>query len=133
MKTTHHSAMLLGASLVAASILLSASGCLAVAAGAGAGAAVAYVRGDLEAPLDAGFERAVVAANRAVQELQFAKVSEHKDALLDLILARNAADKKIEIRIESESDRRTKLKIRVGLFGDEALSMVILDRIKSGL
>ncbi len=133
MKTSHRLTALLATSVLAGSALLSTSGCLAVAAGAGAGAAVAYVRGELEAPLDAGFEKAVVAANRAVQELQFAKVSEHKDALLDLIVARNAADKKIEIRLESESDRRTKLKIRVGFFGDEALSMVILERIKSDL
>ncbi len=104
-----------------------------VVAGAGAGAAVAYVRGDLDANLSANLERSSKAVNRAVEALQFAKVSENKDALQAIFVARNAADKKIEIRLETAGDSLTKIKIRVGVFGDEALSLAILDKVKAAL
>lgn len=109
------------------------SGCVAVAAGAGAGAAVAYVRGDLDATVNGGFERALRAANEAVDDLKFAKVSEKKDALQAILIVRNAADKRIEIRVEQAGETLAKVKIRVGVFGDEALSLVILERIKAKL
>ena len=108
-------------------------GCMMVVAGAGAGAAVAYVRGDLDANLSANLERSSTAVNRAVETLQFAKVSESKDALQAIFVARNAADKKIEIRLETGGDSLTKIKIRVGVFGDEALSVTILEKIKAAL
>jgi hypothetical protein len=109
------------------------SGCMAVVAGAGAGAAVAYVRGDLDATVNAGYENAVRAVNAAVADLKFAKVSERSDALQAIIIARNAADKKIEIRVEQAGEALAKVKIRVGVFGDEALSLAVLDRIKAKL
>jgi hypothetical protein len=109
------------------------SGCVAVVAGAGAGAAVAYVRGDLDATVKGGFEQAVRAANGAIVDLKFAKVSERKDALQAIIIARNAADKKIEIRVDQSGEKDSRVKIRVGVFGDEALSIAILDKIKANL
>lgn len=110
------------------------SGCLAVAAGAGAGAgAVAYVRGDLTATLAGNLDRTVQAADKAVQQLEFAKVSESKDALLAIIVVRNAADKKIKITIERTAVDLTKVNIRVGVFGDEVLSMAVMDKIKGNM
>lgn len=119
--------------LLLAMVAVGATGCLAVAAGAGAGAAVAYVRGELTATLSSDYEAVTQATNRAIGELQFVKVSERKDALLDVIVARNAADKKIEIRLENTARDLTKVRIRIGIFGDEALSMAILDKIKANL
>jgi hypothetical protein len=114
-------------------VVVSTSGCVAVAAGAGAGAAVAYVRGQLEATLGSGFENSVQATNSAIRELGLAKVSERKDALLAVIIVRNAEDKKIEIRLENSALELTKIRIRVGIFGDEPLSIAILERIKNHL
>ncbi|MBI2497215.1 MAG: DUF3568 family protein [Opitutae bacterium] len=108
------------------------SGCLAVAAGAGAGA-VAYVRGELEANLNTDYNKVVNSARSAINDLEFAKVSENKDALKAILVARTAMDKKVEITITNSGKKLTNIKIRVGVFGDEALSMSILDRIKSGL
>ncbi len=119
--------------LLLGALVLGTSGCLAVAAGAGAGAAVAYVRGELSTTLAADYAAATAATNRAIEQLQFVKVSERKDALLDVIVARNAADKKIEIRLENTARELTKVRIRIGIFGDEALSMAILDKIKANL
>ena len=123
--------------LLAASALLATlaatSGCVAVAAGAGAGATVAYVRGDLDTTLGADLDRSVRAVNKAIEQLQFAKVSENKDALQANIIARNAADKKIELHLEKLANDATKLKIRVGTFGDDSLQTAILEKVKANL
>lgn len=118
--------------VLALSSLAFTSGCIAVAAGAGAGA-VAYIRGDLSATLDSSFDRVYKASQHAVQQLEFARVSDNKDALLGKIVVRNAADKKIEIKVERVGDNLSKVSIRVGTFGDETLSMAILDKIKANL
>ena len=109
------------------------SGCVAVAAGAGAGAAVAYVRGDLDTTLGANLDRSARAVDKAIEQLKFAKVSENKDALQAIIIARNAGDRRIELRLEKLTDDATKLKIRVGTFGDDTLQMTILEKVKSNL
>ena len=48
-------------------------------------------------------------------------------------IARTAGDRKIELYLEKISADATKLKIRVGTFGDEALQNEILSKIKSNL
>ena len=131
-KTSSRLAMLLALGSAFAALTLN-SGCLAVAAGAGAGATVAYVRGDLDTTLNAGYEKSVRAVNAAVNQLQFAKVSENKDALQAIIIARNAGDKKIELRLDKLADDATKLKIRVGTFGDDTLTQAILEKVKANL
>lgn len=108
------------------------SGCIAAAAGAGAGI-VAYARGDLETTLNTDYSRVVESARRAISELEFAKVSENKDALKAELVARTAMDKKVVITVANSGKKLTSIKIRVGLFGDEALSLAILDKIKAGL
>lgn len=115
------------------SVGLLSTGCVAVVAGAGAGAAVAYVRGDLDATVNASMEKAVKAANAALADLKFAKVSENKDALQATLVARTAADKRVEIRVEKIGDSVAKVKIRVGVFGDEPLSLAILEKLKANL
>lgn len=114
-------------------VLTVTSGCLAVAAGAGAGATVAYVRGDLDTTLGANLDRSDFAANEAITQLQFAKISEKKDALQVVIIARNAADKKIELHLERLAEDATNLKIRVGTFGDDSLQTTILEKVKRNL
>ncbi len=122
----------------AASLLLLAcaglgSGCVAiVAAGAGAGT-VAYLRGELEATLGGNLERTNQAVGKAVQELKFVRISESKDALLALTVVRNAADQRIEIRQDVVGEKLTRVRIRVGVFGDEKLSRTLLDRIQAAL
>ena len=120
------------AGLMLANVALN-TGCVAVAAaGAGAGA-VAYIRGDLESSVDTGFDKSVQAAERTIEQLKFTKVDEKQDALIATLVARNADDKRIEIRLESDGANRTKLRIRVGIIGDERLSLAIRDKIKSNL
>ncbi len=125
-------ATLLGAATACIALSVT-SGCLAIAAGAGAGAAVAYVRGQLEANVAGSFENTINATNRALQQLSIAKINEERGNLIDVITARNAADKKIQIRLENAASNITKVRIRIGLMGDEPLSISILEKIRSNL
>ena len=75
----------------------------------------------------------MAAAGQAVADLKFARISENKDALVCVLVARTAEDKKIEIKVTKVSDSLSKVQIRVGIFGDELVSISILDRIKSHL
>ncbi|HKB89816.1 MAG TPA: DUF3568 family protein [Opitutaceae bacterium] len=112
---------------------LSLTGCLAVAAGGAAAGTVAYIRGDLEANLGNDYERVFHATEEAISQLQFAKISAVKDALEGTVLARTASDKKVNIKVTKVSDQLTRVRIRIDIFGNEALSMTILDKIKANL
>ena len=110
------------------------AGCLLVAAGAVAGAStVVYVRGELEASLRHGFESVDRATNRAIDQLQFKKMSETRDSLTAVIKAHTADDTTVEIKIVRVTDVLTKVVIRAGVLGDQALSATILEKIKSSL
>lgn len=103
-----------------------------MAAGAGAGT-VAYLRGELEATVGGNLEQTNKAVNRAIEELKFVRISESKDALLALTVVRNAADQRIEVRQDIVGEKLTRVRIRVGVFGDEKLSRTLLDRIQAKL
>lgn len=66
------------------------------------------------------------ATNQVIAALKFAKVSPRQVGIEDLIIARGAADKEIKIRIERVGAAPSRLQIRVGVIGDEALSLRIL-------
>jgi len=137
--TTMHSSLRLIRTLAAlgcaAAITLS-SGCfLAVVGAAGAAGAgtVAYVRGELDASLTDTVDAVDRAASQALQQLQFAKINEGKSAVDAAITARTGQDKKIEIKLDRTADHVTRVRIRVGLFGDESLSRLLLEQIRADL
>jgi hypothetical protein len=123
---------ILAGSALAATLLLG-TGCFIVAAGAAGAGTVAYIRGELDAPLDSGIDNAEHAANAALLQLQFPKVEETKDSLKATLTARTGDDKKVVIILTREGDNLTKVQIRIGFFGDEMISRAVLDHIKSSL
>lgn len=107
-------------------------GCAALVVGGAAGAGtVAYVGGELKAEEEASLNRAWAASQMAMKSLEFAVTSREKDAFSAQLVARGAGDKKIKIKLKSQSDKVTEIRIRVGIFGDESLSLRILDKIRS--
>lgn len=118
--------------VLGSTVLLTFSGCIAVAAGA-AGAGVAWVRGALEVTVDANLDRTYAAAQAAVRSLEFAPISEKKSGVDASVLARTALDKRVEIVLKRTGDKSTHVSIRVGVFGDEAMSVTILERLKREL
>jgi hypothetical protein len=116
----------------AATALCLASGCFVVAAGAAGAGTVAYVRGELDATVGGDLGRVADASDRALEQVQFVKVSEKRDVFSVVIVARTAEDKKVEIRLTREGDALTKVRIRIGLFGDEERSRAVLERLQAG-
>lgn len=131
MKTNKKILTLASAALIALGLLT--SGCVIVAAGAAGAGTVAYVRGELQATIANSLRDVNKASLKAIDELKFVKVSEREDALSAQIIARTADDKKIEIKLESVSDALVKVRIRVGVIGDDRISQAILDKIKENL
>jgi hypothetical protein len=109
------------------------AGCVVVAAGAVGAGAVAYVRGELEASVENNLDATYRATQRALAALEFAKISEHKSALDAGLVSRTALDKKVEVKLTKVTDKLTKVQIRIGLVGDQQLSLTILDKIKAEL
>jgi len=107
-------------------------GCVAAAIGAGAGT-VAYIRGDLETIEPASLSKVYIASGKAVQKLELNVISRQKDELSATIEVRDAQDKKITIKLKATAENATKISIRIGLFGDEAKSRMIYNKIKENL
>ncbi|HEY0967523.1 MAG TPA: DUF3568 family protein [Opitutaceae bacterium] len=127
------SALRISAALALTALVGLQSGCLVVAAGAAGAGTVAYIRGELESSVNGRYETVVSAANEAIGDLKFARISENQDALTALLIARTADDKKIEVKVTKVTDTVSKVQIRVGIFGDETISRTILDTIKGNL
>lgn len=119
------------ASFLVVSTLLN-SGCLLFVAG-GAAAGTAYVLGTLEASLEGDIKKSDYAVTKALKKLELIKVNHSKTALEAVHTYRNAKDDKIVITLEKFTDRTTKIYIKVGIFGDEALSHNILEEVKEKL
>ena len=117
----------------AAAGALSLCGCalFLIGAGAAAGAGtVAYLSGELRATEEVGLDRGYQAAVSAMRDLQFHVTKSQKDALDGEIVARRADDTRIIVRLKKQTDQITEFRIRVGVFGDEALSRLIFEKIK---
>ena len=126
----------LQASALAAALAVMAveSGCVVAAAGAAAGAGtVAWIEGKLVVSLDSPYEDVVRGAERSIDQLQFLKLSEDRDALTATLTARTAADKKVIIDVKRVADHLTKVEIRVGDFGDKSVEQAIFDKIRANL
>jgi hypothetical protein len=134
--TSTHLKGWLQVSLLATALSLAAlnSGCVVAAAGAAAGAGtVAWVEGKLVVTLDHAYGHVLRASDQAITQLQFMKVSDARDALSAELVSRTAEDKKVRISLKKEGDHLTEVQIRVDTFGDKALSLAVLDRIKANL
>lgn len=120
--------------LVAAPAVLSIqSGCVAVVAAGAAGTGVAWYSGRLEANLGHDLIAVYKASQKALAQLEFAKISENKSSIDAQLVSRTALDKKVDIVLTQVTPKSTKVAIRVGVFGDEALSLTVLDKIKANL
>ncbi|MCC7204456.1 MAG: DUF3568 family protein, partial [Phycisphaeraceae bacterium] len=111
-------------------LTLAIPGCLVVVAGGAAAGGVAYVKGDLEAVVPGTPQQVARATDGAAADLRLIKVSSESSSTDMKYLLRTAGDKKITVTAKRESDRTSKLSIRVGIFGDKDLSQMLYDRIR---
>ena len=101
-----------------------------VAGGAAGAGTVAYIGGQLSVVEEVGLDRAYRASQSALQELEFKIVKDQKDAFSAFLEASGATSKKITVNLKRQTDRLTEIKIRVGVFGGEAVSRKIHEKIK---
>lgn len=121
------------AGLLALAALPWMTGCVVVAAGAVGAGAVAYVRGELSAGVEHDLDATFQASQRALGNLQFARIDDKKSGVDAQLVARTALDKKVEIKLKKVTDGLTKVQIRVGVVGDQELSLLILEKIRAEL
>ncbi len=107
-------------------------GCVVAAVGVGAGT-VAYVRGDLQTVESKSLDDVYEATEKAIKELGLNVTKKTKDAMSATIVARDAQDKKITIKLSATTEETTKLSIRIGVFGSETKSRRICEEIKKNL
>ena len=102
------------------------------AVGAGAGT-IAYVKGDMESVQPYNLDTVYQATLDAMNGLDLPVLSKTKDALTAEIVARDAQDKKVTIKLKAATEETTKLSIRIGTFGDKTKSQLIYDKIRENL
>ena len=121
-------------SLFAAALLaLSQAGCIAAALGAAAaagGAGYLYYNGELRAHSSATPPELVGAAVDALQELGLAIDESGVSEIDGFVDAHTAADTKIEFRTRL-AEEHSRFSLRVGTFGDDALTDEIFDGIRA--
>lgn len=113
-----------------------AQGCVVALVGAGVAAGagtVAYLRGDLEAVEPKNIDTVLEATEKAIEELGLKVSKKTKDKMSAVIIARDAQDKRITIKLKAAAEGSTKLSIRVGGFGDETKSRLIYQKIREKL
>jgi len=125
----------LSALIVALALPVTATGCVALAiGGAAAGVAgIAYTTGDLEATIAAPLDEVWSATQEANQELGFAVKTRAKDQLGARLESTQARGDDVKIHLESLGEKTTKVSIRIGTFGNEQQSRLILRRIQENL
>ena len=107
------------------------SGCtLLVLGGAGAGAAgYAYVKGESEKSYPYPIAQSLPAVRAAVKEAGLPAISEAADDLGAKLESRTAQGDKVSITLQPKGPAVTNVRVRVGVFGDEDASRLILARI----
>ena len=108
-------------------------GCVVAAVGGGAASTVAYIRGDLEAVEAKDIDTVYKATEKALEELGLKVSKKTKDAMSAVIIARDAQDKKVTIKLNATAEETTKLSIRIGTFGSETKSRLICQKIHDNL
>jgi hypothetical protein len=119
--------------VLALAVLPLFTGCVVVVAGAAGAGAVAYVRGEMQASVEYDLNATFQASQRALKDLQFARIDDKQSGVDAQLISRTALDKKVEIKLKKITEGLTKVQIRVGVVGDQELSLTILERIKAEL
>ena len=113
-------------------VLCTQSGCLVAAAGAAAGT-VAYVKGDTDAIVDGNVEQTFAAAKAAMDELKMPLLASYSSGQEAHVEARHGTDNKVTVNITGQTEKASKVSIRVGTFGNDSVSLQVLEKIKANL
>lgn len=125
---------LFGMTCVLASSWLAGCAGVLLAGGAAAGVGTfAYINGELQSSEKATMDQLWAATLQAAQGMQLRIVREEKDALNARLHAKGVENKDIFIKLKSVAMNETEIRIRINVFGDEAMSRRILAEIRKRL
>jgi hypothetical protein len=94
---------------------------------------VKNVLGTYTAMVDSRPDKVTNAAKKAVEQMQLTDVTSTATKIDGKVTAMNAQKDAVTINVEQAGENVSKVTIRVGTTGDEAVSKQILDKIKSNL
>jgi hypothetical protein len=122
-------------------VALATSGCLAIAAGAAGGAALGYFyyRGEMCKYYSAGTEATFAATRAALLDLAMPILREENHGDTGVIESRTARSDAVYISLKKDMDNNpaqvplTRVGVRVGTFGDDAISTTVLAQIETRL
>ena len=115
-------------------MLIFLGGCFAAAVGGAVGAgSVVYYQGQMKTKEIASLEQTWFAVVTAMDDLGFSIIEKEKDRISAKLIARTTSDKKVRIKLKYESETRTDMNVRVGIFGDKEVSKLIVDSIHKKL
>ena len=113
--------------LLAVGLLLTNMGCSTESPGAH------DTLGSYSTMIDSSPDKVTNAAQKAAEDLKLADVNAQGTKVDGRVTAHNAAGDDVTIDVEQAGDNVSKVTIRVGATGDEAVSKELVDRIKSHL
>ncbi len=111
-------------------------GCAVLLLGGGAAAGagiVAFTKGELTTAEEADLDRVWAAAQGAMDDLDFVIQSRLTTAGSAKLIARGAGSRRVTVTLERRVGNLTEISVRVGYFGDEPLSRLILQKIRRRL
>ena len=111
-------------------------GCAVLLLGGGAAAGagiVAFTKGELTTAEEADLDRVWAAAQGAMDDLDFVIQSRLTTAGSAKLIARGAGSRRVTVTLERRVGNLTEISVRVGYFGDEPLSRLILRKIRRRL
>lgn len=112
-------------------VSLIAAGCIPLLlGGAAATGTYAYVAGEMQVTEHIPMDVLWVASQEAVEDLELEVTERDKDGLTAALTAVGSEDKEIKVRLEKKAPSVTVIRIRVGVFGDEAFSHLVLEKIR---
>ena len=114
-------------------LCMTLGGCLLLLGGAAGAGTVAYVGGALQESVKATPEQVVSATNQALTSLKYITMSSESAGQTGKVTGRTGDDKAVTVEAKQEGAGISRVSIRIGTFGDEARSRILMDEIKKKL
>jgi hypothetical protein len=92
-----------------------------------------YAHGEMVNRELVSMDRAFLATQSALTSLEFRPQDQSKDALQAYITAQMADNKEVKVRLHRIGENVTEFRVKVGPFGDEEKSRLVMDRIRRSL
>jgi hypothetical protein len=112
--------------------LLSGCGALLLVGGAGT-SAIAFATGELQSTEPYSLEALDQACATALDEMAYSEIDTVREADKIRWRAKTSGGDPVDLRLQSKGPKSTDLRIRIGIFGNESRSRLLLEQIHQAL